>query len=43
MLNKKIKYIDSKQAIYDYIDFLALYNKIDRLDSIIESNYANFK
>ncbi len=43
MLNEKIKYINSTQAIYDYFDFLVLCNKIDKLDAIIKFNYANFK
>ncbi len=43
MLNEKIKYINSKQATYNYFDFLKLCNKANRLDAIIEFDYANFK
>jgi hypothetical protein len=43
MPNKKIKYIDSAQATYDYFDFLKLCNEANRLDAIIKFNYANFK
>ncbi len=38
-----MKYVDSAQTTYDYFDFLELCNEVDRLDAIIESNYANFK
>ncbi len=43
MLNEKIKYIDNAQIIYNYFNFLVLYNKANRLDAIVKSNYANFK
>ena len=43
MSNEKIKYINSAQVAYDYFDFLKLYNEVNRLDTIIKFNYANFK
>ncbi len=43
MSNEKIKYVNSAQATYNYFDFLMLCNKANRLNAIIEFNYANFK